>query len=175
MEITLALLKPHVLRNTYALKQIKALIQKNFNVLESKEVHITKELSERFYAEHKGKFFYHRLTSFMNRYVTVCRQLYSLLFSSDTFSGPCLAFILQREECIQKWRSLMGPTKVFKAVYSEPDCIRALYGLSDTRNACHGSDSEVSALREIAILFPEFDVAQHRKPDNQKQAKEISS
>lgn len=70
MEISLALLKPHVLRNTYALNQIKALIGNNFNVLEAKEVHITKELSERFYAEHKGKFFYNRLTSFMNRYVT---------------------------------------------------------------------------------------------------------
>lgn len=179
MEISLALLKPHVLRNTYALKQIKALIGNNFNILESKEVHITKELSERFYAEHKGKFFYHRLTSFMNRYVIVCLQLFIFVrlncFDMSIFSGPCYAFILQREECIQKWRSLMGPTKVFKAVYSEPDCIRALYGLSDTRNACHGSDSEVSALREIAILFPEFDVAQHRKPDTQKQAKEISS
>ena len=50
----------------------------------------------------------------------------------------------------------MGPTKVYKAIYSNPDCIRALYGLSDTRNACHGSDSEDSALREISIIFPEF-------------------
>lgn len=50
----------------------------------------------------------------------------------------------------------MGPTKVYKAIYSNPDCIRALYGLSDTRNACHGSDSEESALREISIIFPEF-------------------
>lgn len=76
MEISLALLKPHVLRNTYALNQIKALIGNNFNILEAKEVHITKELSERFYAEHKGKFFYNRLTSFMNRYVTLRSQLY---------------------------------------------------------------------------------------------------
>ncbi|ALC49798.1 nmdyn-D6 [Drosophila busckii] len=139
MEITLAVLKPHVCRNTYALQQIKALISSNFNILEAKEVRITKELSERFYAEHKGKFFYNRLTTFMH-------------------SGPCYALILQSEACIQKWRHLMGPTKVFRAVYSEPDCIRALYGLSDTRNACHGSDSEASALREIAILFPEFKI-----------------
>ncbi|XP_030378709.1 nucleoside diphosphate kinase 6 [Scaptodrosophila lebanonensis] len=139
MEITLAVIKPHVLRNTYAFQQVKQLIKQNFNVLQAKEVRITKELSEQFYAEHQGKFFYHRLTSFMN-------------------SGPCYALILQSEACIQKWRSLMGPTKVFRAVYSEPQCIRALYGLSDTRNACHGSDSEASALREIAILFPEFQV-----------------
>lgn len=141
MEITLALLKPHVLRNSYAQQQIKKLIGNNFTILRAKEVRLTKEVSERFYADHKGKFFYHRLSSFMH-------------------SGPCYALILQSEACIQKWRNLMGPTKVFKAVYSEPDCIRALYGLSDTRNACHGSDSEVSALREIAILFPEFQIRQ---------------
>ncbi|XP_015041678.1 nucleoside diphosphate kinase 6 isoform X3 [Drosophila pseudoobscura] len=65
-EITLAVIKPHVLRNTYALQQIKSLIEQNFRVLDQKEVHITKDLSDRFYAEHQGKFFYHRLTSFMN-------------------------------------------------------------------------------------------------------------
>ncbi|KAH8375995.1 hypothetical protein KR200_005769 [Drosophila serrata] len=136
-EITLALIKPHVLRNTYAMQQILALIGQHFTVLGQKEVHITKELSQRFYAEHQNKFFYHRLTSFMN-------------------SGPCYALILQSEASIQKWRNLLGPTKVFRAVYSDPNCIRALYGLSDTRNACHGSDSEASARREISILFPEF-------------------
>lgn len=67
MEITLALIKPHVLRNTYAMQQIRALIAQNFTVLDQKEVHITKELSAKFYEEHRGKFFYHRLTSFMNR------------------------------------------------------------------------------------------------------------
>ncbi|KAH8419960.1 hypothetical protein KR009_004332 [Drosophila setifemur] len=139
MEITLALIKPHVLRNTHAMQQIRALISENFTILGQKEVRITKELSERFYEEHRGKFFYHRLTSFMN-------------------SGPCYAIILQSEACIKKWRTLLGPTKVFRAVYSDPNSIRALYGLSDTRNACHGSDSEASALREIGILFPEFDV-----------------
>ncbi|EDW00295.1 nucleoside diphosphate kinase 6 [Drosophila grimshawi] len=153
MEITLALLKPHVLRNTYALRQLKALIASNFDVLQAKEVRITKEISECFYAEHKGKFFYQRLTSFMQ-------------------SGPCYALILQSESCIQKWRQLMGPTKVFRAVYTEPDSIRALYGLSDTRNACHGSDSEASAMREIGILFPEFDVTRIRssQANNSKSA-----
>lgn len=33
----------------------------------------------------------------------------------------------------------MGPTKVYQAVYSAPGTIRAEYGLTDTRNATHGS------------------------------------
>ncbi|KAI9590407.1 nucleoside diphosphate kinase 6 [Glossina fuscipes] len=137
MEITLALIKPHVMRNTIAFAAIKQLIKDNFTILDSKEVYITKGLSELFYAEHKGKFFYNRLTTFMA-------------------SGPCYALILQSKDCIAKWRALMGPTKVFKAVHAHPGCIRALYGLSDTRNACHGSDSKTAALKEIAILFPDF-------------------
>ncbi|XP_075157073.1 nucleoside diphosphate kinase 6 [Haematobia irritans] len=139
MEITLALIKPHVVRNTLALRSLLDMIKSNFTILESKQIHITKHLSEKFYAEHKGKFFYNRLTTFMG-------------------SGPTYALILQGKDGISKWRSLMGPTKVYKAIYSNPESIRALYGLSDTRNACHGSDSLESAFREISILFPDFNV-----------------
>ncbi|XP_005186232.2 nucleoside diphosphate kinase 6 [Musca domestica] len=149
MEITLALIKPHVVRNTVALRHLLDLIKDNFQVLESKEVHITKQLSEKFYAEHKGKFFYNRLTTFMG-------------------SGPSYALILQSADSIAKWRSLMGPTKVYKAIYSNPDCIRALYGLSDTRNACHGSDSTESAMKEISILFPEFNMTEALNAEDQK-------
>lgn len=33
----------------------------------------------------------------------------------------------------------MGPTKVYKAQFEAPNTIRGKYGLSDTRNATHGS------------------------------------
>lgn len=42
-------------------------------------------------------------------------------------------------------------------VQGHPDSIRALYGISDTRNACHGSDSVESVIKEIKIFFPEFE------------------
>jgi nucleoside-diphosphate kinase len=45
---------------------------------------------------------------------------------------------------------------VFKTIHSHPNSIRGLYGLTDTRNACHGSDSEESALSEILKIFPDF-------------------
>lgn len=66
--------------------------------------------------------------------------------------------ILGGDSAITKWRSLLGPTKVFKAVYTHPSSIRGLFGLTDTRNACHGSDSMDSAKREIGIFFDDFDV-----------------
>lgn len=74
------------------------------------------------------------------------------------FSGPLQALILARHNAIAEWRELMGPTKVFKTIYSHPDSIRGQFGLSDTRNACHGSDTPESVEREINIIFPEFNI-----------------
>ncbi|XP_009330842.1 PREDICTED: nucleoside diphosphate kinase 6, partial [Pygoscelis adeliae] len=84
-----------------------------------------------------GRFFYQRLGEFMA-------------------SGPMWAYILAHENAVPLWRSLMGPTKVFRARNSVPDSIRGAYGLTDTRNTTHGSDSPASASREIAFFFPEF-------------------
>ncbi|XP_072773967.1 nucleoside diphosphate kinase 6 isoform X2 [Taeniopygia guttata] len=72
-------------------------------------------------------------------------------------SGPMWAYILAHENAVPLWRSVMGPTKVFRARHSHPDSIRGAYGLTDTRNTTHGSDSPASASREIAFFFPEFD------------------
>lgn len=52
----------------------------------------------------------------------------------------------------------MGPTKVFKTIYEQPNTIRGRFGASDTRNSVHGSDSEENAKKEIGIFFPGFDV-----------------
>lgn len=54
-------------------------------------------------------------------------------------SGPSEVYILAREDAIKMWRELMGPTKVYQAIYTSPGTIRAEYGLTDTRNATHGS------------------------------------
>ena len=93
--------------------------------------------AEQFYSEHKEKFFYNRLVTFMS-------------------SGPCQPLILAGPESIVQWREVMGPTKVFSTRYSHPDSVRGRFGLTDTRNVSHGSDSEFSARREINFFFPEF-------------------
>jgi nucleoside-diphosphate kinase len=45
---------------------------------------------------------------------------------------------------------------VFKTIFSMPNSIRGLYGLTDTRNACHGSDSPQSVADEIRKIFPDY-------------------
>ncbi|XP_018590595.1 nucleoside diphosphate kinase 6 [Scleropages formosus] len=138
LQLTLAIIKPDAVAHPLILEALhEKILENNFIIIRSKELQWQKQDSERFYAEHSGRFFYQRLVEYMS-------------------SGPMRAYILARENAISQWRELMGPTKVFRARYTSPTTIRALYGLTDTRNTTHGSDSEVSAHREIAFFFPDF-------------------
>ncbi|CAI8008051.1 Nucleoside diphosphate kinase 6 [Geodia barretti] len=67
-----------------------------------------------------AKFFYERLVNYM-------------------MSGETEALVLAHSQALQRWRDLMGPTKPSLAQSLAPDSIRALHGLTDTRNAVHGS------------------------------------
>ncbi|XP_053800258.1 nucleoside diphosphate kinase 6-like isoform X1 [Vidua chalybeata] len=139
LQLTLALLKPDAVAHPLVREAVHAAILRHrFLIVRAKELRCGAEQSRRFYREHAGRFFYQRLVEFMA-------------------SGPMWAYILAHENAIPLWRSLMGPTKVFRARHSHPDSIRGAYGLTDTRNTTHGSDSPASASREIAFFFPEFD------------------
>lgn len=97
LQLTLALLKPDITPMSYSVHKIQDMIIENdFLVVRSKVFpRLTKSRVRQFYAEHEGKFFFNRLVTFMS-------------------SGPVHAYVLAREDGIQHWRSLMGPTKVFK-------------------------------------------------------------
>ncbi|CAO1417491.1 unnamed protein product [Diamesa hyperborea] len=144
-KITFAMIKPHAVKNPIALNLILQIIKENeFKIVRKTRVNFSKQMAENFYKEHDGKFYYNRLVTFMS-------------------SGPTEVLILQRENAILKWRELLGPTKVFKAIYSHPDSIRGLCGLTDTRNACHGSDSPGSVLNEITSIFPDFNLENYER------------
>lgn len=65
---TLAILKPHVVKNPVALNHIFRLIEENkFKILKKSRVKLNKAAAETFYQEHLGKFYYNRLASFMTR------------------------------------------------------------------------------------------------------------
>ncbi|XP_071406232.1 nucleoside diphosphate kinase 6-like isoform X1 [Pithys albifrons albifrons] len=139
LQLTLALLKPDATAHPLVREAVHAAILRHrFLIVRAKELRCGLEQSRRFYREHAGRFFYQRLVEFMA-------------------SGPMWAYILAHENAVPLWRSLMGPTKVFRARHTDPDSIRGAYGLTDTRNTTHGSDSPASASREIAFFFPEFD------------------
>lgn len=139
MQLTLAIIKPHIIKNPFSLDGIRNhIISSKFKIIKSKRKYITLKEAEHFYEEHKHKFFYNRLVTFMT-------------------SGESDLYILAKENAIKDWRALMGPTKVYKAQFEASNSIRGKYGLTDTRNATHGSDSPETAKREIELFFPEFD------------------
>nr|XP_040225157.2 nucleoside diphosphate kinase 6 [Anopheles coluzzii] len=133
--ITLAIVKPHCLKNPIAYQTIQQmLIESGLKVVASKRINLSRDEAEKFYEEHRNKFFFRRLVSLMT-------------------SGPSEVVLLSGNDAIQQWRNLMGPTKVLKSVYSHPACIRSCFGLTDTRNATHGSDSEQSVMIERKFFF----------------------
>ena len=105
--------------------------QNGFKIVASKRVDATREQFETFYAEHKGKPFYEGLIEFMT-------------------SGPIVVQVLEKENAIQAWRELMGKTDPAEAAEGT---IRKKYAESKGRNSVHGSDSPVSAEREINLWF----------------------
>ena len=149
LSLTLAVLKPDLVLHPMHLAAVRnAIVENKFWVVRSNLLTLGRDQAEAFYAEHKGKFFHQRLVEHMT-------------------SGPCQPLILAKVNAIQDWRRLMGPTKVFQARctdctccffkpsdrFSQPSSLRGQFGLTDTRNCCHGSDSEDTARREMIIII----------------------
>lgn len=66
--ITFAMIKPHVVANPIALQQILRIMQENnFKILHKSKIKFDQLSAGNFYAEHKGKFYFNRLVTFMMR------------------------------------------------------------------------------------------------------------
>lgn len=70
-----------------------------------------------------------------------------------------MALALSGPDAIQRWRAMLGPTKVYRGKWEEPHPVglRATYGLGDTRNGFHGSDSNENAEKELGLVFEGWD------------------
>ena len=90
------------------------------------------KLADEHYAEHVEKDFYPPLREFVT-------------------SGPLVAAVLEGDEAVEVVRAINGATDGRKAA---PGTIRGDFSLSNRENLVHGSDSEESAKREIALWFP---------------------
>ena len=65
-------------------------------------------------------------------------------------SEPVVVQILQGENCVERYRSIMGATNPENA---EEGTIRKKYGISIDKNSVHGSDSVENAKIEIDFFF----------------------
>ena len=136
MEMTLSIIKPDAVAKNVIGKIEQRFEDAGLKIVASKMLHLSVEKAQGFYAEHEGKPFFNALVEFMT-------------------SGPVVVQVLAGENAIMLNRELMGNTNPKEA---DAGTIRADFAESIDANAVHGSDSLISAQREIAYFFESTEI-----------------
>jgi nucleoside-diphosphate kinase len=143
MEQTLVLLKPGSIQRGLIGRIISRFEDRGLKIVAMKMMHVSKDLAQEHYGEHKAKPFFGELVN----YIT---------------SGPIVAIVLEGSHAISVVRKMNGATDPLE---SEPGTIRGDFGLFTGKNIVHGSDSAISAKREIGLFFNEEDFITYKKCD----------
>uniref|UniRef100_A0A8C5HQU7 Nucleoside diphosphate kinase B n=1 Tax=Gouania willdenowi TaxID=441366 RepID=A0A8C5HQU7_GOUWI len=130
---TLAVIKPDAMEE-HKEEILEAIRGRGFSVTQLKETELSREIAEEFYKEHKGKPFFSQLVDFM------CR-------------GPCAMLVLTKENAVEEWRTMMGPTDPEKAKETSPQSLRARFAADILHNSVHGSSNEQHAREKIYFIF----------------------
>ena len=128
---TLMMIKPDAVENGHIGSILEKVTSAGFKIKALKFTQLSKNDAERFYDLHKDRPFFADLVSFMSR-------------------GPIVAAILEKENAVSDFRTLIGSTNPAEAAEGT---IRKLYATSMAENAVHGSDSDENALIEGAFHF----------------------
>ena len=136
MERTLAILKPDAVAAGHAGKILDRILAEGFTVRAMKLTQLTLREAEGFYAVHAGRPFFGELTEFMS-------------------SGPCVPLVLEREDAVGHWRTVIGATNPADAA---DGTIRKAFATSMGENAVHGSDSPENGIKEGRYFFSEAEI-----------------
>ena len=128
---TLVIIKPDAVKRGLVGEIIRLYEIKGLKIIRMSMLTASDVVLQAHYSEHTGKSFYNTLLTFMK-------------------SGPLVALVIEGPEAVEVVRKINGATNHLEAEYGT---IRGLYALSVTENCVHGSDSEESALKEMAIWF----------------------
>ena len=131
MEQTLIILKPDAVQRGLMGRIISRFEDKGLKVVGAKMMQITPELAAEHYEAHTEKPFYAGLVRFMT-------------------SSPVLVMALEGVGAISVCRSMMGATFGSQA---DSGTIRGDFGVSNSFNLIHGSDSPEAANRELSLFF----------------------
>ena len=133
MERTFSIIKPDATKRNIT-GSINAVIEDSgLRIIAQKRIILSKNQAEKFYSVHKDKPFFNDLINYMT-------------------SEPVIVQVLEGDNCIEKYRSIMGATNPENA---ENGTIRKLFALNIQENSVHGSDSEENAKSEINFFFEE--------------------
>jgi nucleoside-diphosphate kinase len=125
------MIKPDATSKGYTGAILDQIIKAGFAVKAMKWIHLSPAQAGQFYEVHKERPFYGELVEFMS-------------------SGPIVAAILEKDNAVADFRTLIGATNPAQA---EEGTIRKKYAASIGENAVHGSDSDENAAIEGNFFF----------------------
>tara|TARA_R100000951_G_scaffold97144_1_gene86708 strand:+ start:174 stop:596 length:423 start_codon:yes stop_codon:yes gene_type:complete len=128
---TFTMIKPDAVESGNIGNILQMITDAGFDIKAMKFTQLTEEQAKKFYEVHKERPFYQELVDYM-------------------ISGPIVAAILEKDNAVADFRSLIGATDPTEA---EEGTIRKKYAESKAKNAVHGSDSDENAKIEGDFHF----------------------
>lgn len=132
---TFTMIKPDAVSNGHIGAILNDITGAGFKIVAMKYTRLTEKDAGAFYEIHKERPFYNDLVAFMS-------------------SGPIVAAILEKENAVQDFRTLIGATNPEEAAEGT---IRKKYAKSIDANAVHGSDSDENAEIEGSFFFSKLE------------------
>lgn len=131
MEKTLFIIKPDAVERNLVGKIIAMIEESGLKVIALRMTTLSERAAGDFYNVHRGKEFFGNLVGYMT-------------------SGGIVAGMAQGEDAIKRLRAVSGATDPAQAA---PGTIRALFGVSLTKNSIHASDGPATADYETKFFF----------------------
>jgi nucleoside-diphosphate kinase len=128
---TFTMLKPDSIEKGNIGPILEKITSSGFRIVAMKLTQLTIPDAQAFYAVHKDRPFFEDLVHYMT-------------------SGPIVAAILEKDNAVEDFRTLIGATNPAEAAEGT---IRKMFAESISQNAVHGSDSDENASIEGAFHF----------------------
>lgn len=128
---TFTMIKPDAVQINAIGGILKMINDAGFKIVAMKYTKLSKEKAGAFYEVHKERPFYGELVDYMS-------------------SGPIVAAILEKDNAVEDFRTLIGATNPAEAAEGT---IRKIYATDISANAVHGSDSDENAKIEGDFHF----------------------
>lgn len=125
------MIKPDAVGKGYIGAILEKINAAGFTINAMEMTQLSRSDAEQFYAIHKERPFFSDLVEYMT-------------------SGPIVAAILEKDNAVADFRTLIGATNPAEAAEGT---IRKLYAESISANAIHGSDSDENAAIEGSFFF----------------------
>ena len=136
MDQTLSIIKPDATKRNITGNINKLIEDSGLRIIAQKRIILSNKQAENFYSVHKDKPFFSDLIEYMT-------------------SEPVIVQVLSGDNCVERYRSIMGATNPENA---GSGTIRKLFALNVQENSVHGSDSIDNAKIEIDFFFKQEEI-----------------